>query len=92
MKEKEEKNWDLLNKLKEYEGKVIEYFYRGKYRQFLLIAVQTEEDVITIHDGRKYMGFVGEIRLDYVDGKNRDWFGFWTKRIERVLLTTPSPR
>jgi hypothetical protein len=74
---------EKLHALKKHEGKMVEYFYRGKYRQMLLAAVQTEEGVKI---NGTYMSFVGDVRLNYTDGKTRDWNGFWTTKLRRIKV------
>lgn len=74
-----------LKELKLKEGENVEYLYRGKYRLFKLIAVQTEEEIM-IRDSLHYRGNIGDFRLNYVDNKPREWAGFWTNKIDRIRL------
>lgn len=76
----------MLQSLKKHEGEVVEYFSRGRYRRMILAAVQTEKGRINgIYESR-----IGDIRLNYCDGKIREWDGFWTNKIERIRLLADS--
>lgn len=72
-----------LEQLKQKEGEIVEYFYRGKYRQYKLVAVQLDEHKIIKND-ISYHAEVGKFRLDYIDDKIREWGGFWTDKISNI--------
>jgi hypothetical protein len=77
-----------LQTLKQHEGKRVFFKYRGRFRPFILQAVQdVQPDVQNLIRGQ-YLGNYGEARLDYdFPSKGREWAGFWTKRIENISLT-----
>ena len=72
-----------LQELKKYEGQVIQYLYRGKYKEYILAYVQIEEFVKGYDT---YLYEVGSIRLNYIDCTDKVWQGFWTKHIDRVRI------
>lgn len=72
-----------LQELKQKEGEIVEYFYRGKYRQYKLIAVQLDDNKIIKND-ISYHAEIGKFRLDYIDDVIREWDGFWTDKIDRI--------
>lgn len=76
---------ELLVLLKAHEGEIVEFFYRGKYRRFELMAVQTDDNFI-IKGTTKYKGNIGDVRLDYAYPGKREWWGFWTNKIDRIKL------
>ena len=76
----------LLQRLKKHEGEVVEYLYRGKYRKMTLAAVQVEEGRIN----EIYESYIGEVRLNYLDNKQREWDGFWTNKIDRIRILADS--
>lgn len=73
---------DFLQRLKKYEGMHVEYLYRGKYRKMMLMAVQLDNELIN----NTYKGLIGDVRLNYCDGKTREWAGFWTNKVENIRL------
>ena len=74
---------DLLVLLKAHEGEFVEFFFRGKYRKFELVAVQIDDNFVK----GNYKGRIGDVRLDYAyPSKNREWDGFWTNKIENIKL------
>ncbi len=85
-----------LKQLKKIEGQTIEFLFRGKYRPFILEAVQDKEPCTcsVVSDEHKknhlikgcYQSYFGEVRLNYAYGDNtkREWDGFWTKKIELI--------
>lgn len=87
-----------IDELKQYEGQEIEYLYRGKYRPFILKAVQntppnlsrsmTEEEKNKYFVEGKYQGDLGDFRINYNygDPRKREWDGFWTNKLDRIRL------
>ena len=71
-----------LAELKKLEGQDVEYLFRDKYRRMNMAAVQTDENRIK----GCYKGYVGEVRLNYTDGKPREWDGFWTNKLDRIRI------
>lgn len=65
---------------------MVEYFSRGKYVRMVMAAVQVEKGKIN----ERYEGNIGDVRLNYCDGKRREWDGFWTNKVERVRLLADS--
>lgn len=77
------KQQKTIEDLKSHEGRVIEYFFRGKYRRYKLVYVQLDENKSP--DG--YCGHLHDFRLNYIDGKIREWRGFWTNKLDRIKRT-----
>ena len=88
-----------IQELKKIEGQKVEFFYRGKYRPFILQAVQDKEPcgckVVSENCNKnhlingKYQGDLNEIRLDYNYPKKSGAFreeGFWTNKTNLVRL------
>ena len=87
-----------ISELKTLEGSKVEFLYRGKYRPFILVAVQnkmpcgcpiiTKECVENHLIHGRYQGYLGEVFLQYdYEGVNkRHTNGFWTKRIKDIKL------
>jgi len=84
--------------LKKYEDRRIKFFYRGKYRDFILAAVMDKEPCKCTFDSTEhktkhlingqYQSKFGDFRLNYVYGNNkkREWNGFWTNKIENIKI------
>lgn len=84
-----------LKDLKKIEGSEIDFFYKGKYRPFILRAVQDTDTEICVNrecaDGSfceiSYKGRIGDIRIDYnYPSKNDREEGFWTNKTNLVKL------
>ena len=90
-----------LSELKKNEGQKIEFLYRGKYRPFILQAVQDKEpcdcEILSKECNENHLirglyksNKLGKIRIDYAyPKKNKNKFrhsGFWTSRINDVRV------
>lgn len=86
-----------IQELKNHEGEVVEYFFRGKWRKYLLAAVQSEEPCgckeVSEEHRRKhlihgiYQGRKGDFRLNKIGPiKYASHDGTWVNKIERIRL------
>ncbi len=73
---------DKFNELKKHEGEIVLYQRGKKQIEMIIILVTNDKDMKK--DG--YSGYPYEIRLNYVDGKLREWSGFWTSKIDKITI------
>ena len=83
----------LLLELKKREGQEVLFEFRGKLRPFILRAVQDVECDCSYPKMQscphlingKYLSDYGEVRLDYNYEGKREWEGFWTNKLDKIV-------
>lgn len=82
-----------ISNLRHSLGELIEFKYRGRVKKFWLAAVtlSTVTYKADKFSDTEYQGHEFQFRLNYEDyetNTKRDWDGFWTNKIDNLLIPT----
>jgi len=82
-----------ITALKDYLGDLVLFKYKGKLRKFWLAAITLPSGTFKAEAFKdiEYEGLQYHFRLnheDYATNTKRDWEGFWTDQIDKLIIPT----